>query len=261
MDLLRAARELLAIRPYHRRLGRLATTLSPVSWTHFDYGTHVRQYGLAATQAEPGAPVAVYLHGGGWQFGSPELLQAFGAHFYRRGYHVLMVSHRRLFRHDGRQVLADVAAGLRKGFGESGPLPPTPHRRLALLAGVSSGGHLAALLALRQNLWRGDGTTVAGLLACAAPLSLRAMGRTPTRMRFAGRPNRDRWRELDPVRHLTSRPDFPAVIVHGARDALVPVACSQEFVSRAADLEWADCAYHELPGGGHLSGAEWIFGA
>ena len=262
MNVLHATGELLSIRPYHRRLGLLGARRAPVAWQRLDYGGHARQYALYATQRDDAdAPVAVYLHGGGWQFGSPELLQEFGAYFYRRGYHVLMLSHRRLFRYHGEDVLADVVAGMRACFRDSGPLPYSPAPRQVLLAGVSAGGNLAALLALRQNLWREAGTEVAGLICCAAPLSLGAMGGSPTRERFAGRPNGRRWGQLDPVRYLREAPDFSAVVVHGERDGLVPVGCSRGFVARAIDHGWDDFTYVELEGGGHLSAAQWIFEA
>ena len=257
MHLPSVVRQLLAIRPYHDRLRAMTgADEAPIPWQRLRYGPHARQYLLHATPPHArDAPLAVYLHGGGWQFGSPELLQEFGAYFYRRGYRVAMLSYRRLFRFHGEDIYADAVAALRASFGESPP--PT-----LLLAGVSAGGTLAALLALRQNRWRdaAPDTEVGGLVACCAPLSLADMALTPTRERFAGRPHGRRWRELDPLEHLTHRPDFPAVVVHGERDALVPVACSRAFVARGRALGWAGLDYHELPGGGHLSAAAWVFG-
>lgn len=259
MNLLHAAGDLLEIGPYHRRLRSLAYREPRVAWQRVSYGAHARQYGLLARRPDPRAPVAVYVHGGGWQFGSPELLREFGAYFYRRGYHVWMPSHRRLPRFGGIAVFKDVARAMRACFGESGPLPPSTARRRVLLAGVSAGGQLAALLAFRQNLWCGTRTEVAGLISCAAPLSLAEMSASPTRERFAGRPHGRLWRALDPVYYLNQAPDFPAVVVHGERDALVSVTCSRAFVDRGKHLGWRDCAYHELPGGSHLSAARWIF--
>ena len=259
MELGAAARDLLAIRPYHRALGALGD--GGVTWVRHAYGRHRRQYGLLALQADdPGAPLAVYFHGGGWQFGSPELLQAFGAYFYRRGFHVWMPSHRRLPRYRGCDVREDAVAAMRYCFGESRPLPHWRNPRQVLLAGVSSGGQLAALMALRQNPWHDGQAAVAGLVACGAPLSLDVMGASPTRYRFAGRRLGDDWCELDPLHHLTQAPSFPAVVLHGGRDGLVPVGCSEAFVARGRELGWDGLRYLALPGGDHLSAARWVFG-
>ena len=254
-----AARDLLAIRPYHRALGRLAD--GEIAWARHAYGPHRRQYGLLALQPDdPGAPLAVYFHGGGWQFGSPELLSAFGAYFYRRGFHVWMPSHRRLPRYRGCDVREDAVAAMRWCFGESRPLPRWPHPRQVLLAGVSSGGQLAALMALRQNTWHDGEASVAGMVACGSPLSLEAMGASPTRYRFAGRRLGSDWCALDPLHHLRQAPAFPAVVLHGERDGLVPTRCSEVFVARGRALGWTGLRYLRLPGGDHLSAARWVFG-
>ena len=97
--------------------------------------------------------------------------------------------------------------------------------------------------------------------ACAALLQGSEPWFSPTRERFTGRPNGRRWGELDPVRYLHEAPDFPAVVVHGERDGLVPVGCSREFVNRGRALDWAELTFVELVGGGHLSAASWIFAA
>ena len=257
MEFYAATRDLLAIRPYHRALARLPD--GGVAWARHAYGPHARQYGLLGLQADdPGAPLAVYFHGGGWQFGSPELLRAFGAYFHRRGFHVWMPSHRRLPRFRGCDIRDDAAAALRWCFGES-PLPRLPHPRHILLAGVSSGGQLAALMALRQDRWHAGEATVAGLVSCGAPLSLGAMGLTPTRYRFAGRRMSADWCDLDPLHHLTADPGFPAVVLHGGRDGLVPIGCSEAFVARGRAVGWSGLRFLELPGGDHLSAARWVF--
>ena len=258
MDFAAAARDLLSIRPYHRALGKLEN--ADVTWSRHSYGPHARQYGLLALRPEaPGAPLAVYFHGGGWQFGSPELLRAFGAYFYRRGFHVWMPSHRRLPRFRGCDIRDDAVAAMRYCFGDSRPLPHSPAPRQVLLAGVSSGGQLAALMALRQNAWHDGEAVAAGLAACGSPLSLEAMGPSPTRYRFAGRREGTHWCDLDPLHHLTTAPDFPAVVLHGQRDGLVPVGCSEAFVAQGRALGWTGLEYLPLPGGDHLSAARWVF--
>ena len=253
---LTAAREIAAIPGYHRNLGRLP---GEAPWRRVAYGPHHRQYALLAEQADPYAPGAVYFHGGAWQFGSPERLSAFGEYFWQRGYTVWMPSHRRLTTHSGRAVYADALHAVRtvRDFHVGRGYPAR-----MLLAGMSSGGHLAALCALRQNDWRGgsrtDGCAVEGLLTSGAPLSLSHLAATPRRRRLAGPEGSAEFRSLDPLSRLTDDPGFPAVILHGTRDGLVPFVSSVAFVAQARRVGWDRLRFVGLPGGSHLSAAEWV---
>ena len=248
--MLAITRDLLRIPPYHRRLAGIDC---PTDWERIDYGPHARQYGLWAPQPDPAAPLAVWIHGGSWQFGSPELLRAFGEHFLAQGYQVWMPSHRRLPRHRGAAIVGDLVDSL------AVPLERTRGKVRLLLGGMSSGGQLASLLALRGELLEGLPLRVAGLVACGAPLSLGHLGATPVRRRLAGAKGSARWRDLDPIGHLVERPDFPAVVLHGTDDGLVPFSGALAFVTQARRLGWDALRFVALPGGDHLSAVQWVF--
>lgn len=254
---LAAAREIVGIPGYHRTLGRLDAS---APWRRRDYGDHSRQYALLAEQDDPAAPVAVFFHGGAWQFGSPERLQAFGEYFWSRGYTVWMPSHRRLPAYSGRAVYADAIHAVRavRDFHAA----RGQHARL-LLGGMSSGGHLATLCALRQNDWSGTsdatGCSVEGLVVSAAPLSLEHLYSSTTRRRLAGPPGSKGFERLDPLKALAGHPGFPAVVIHGTRDGLVPFKSSVAFVAEAHRVGWDDLEFVGLPGGTHLSAAAWLY--
>lgn len=257
LSTLAAAREIVGIPGYHRTLGRLPGT---APWRRFDYGRHARQYALLAEQDDPAAPVAVYFHGGAWQFGSPERLQAFGEYFWGRGYTVWMPSHRRLPAYSGRAVYADAIHAVRAVRDYHAT---RGHQARLLLGGMSSGGHLAALCALRQNDWSGGsdraGCTVEGLITSAAPLSLQHLHSSTTRRRLAGAPGSVDFDRLDPLRALDGHPGFPAVVIHGTRDGLVPFVSSVAFAAEAHRAGWDDLQFVGLPGGTHLSAAAWLY--
>lgn len=245
---LAAIRELANIPAYHKQLASKGTS---THWERLTYGNHKRQYVLFAEQDDPHAPVAVWIHGGGWQFGDPEKLVAFGEYFFKRGYTVYMPSHRRIPRHDGDAIFTDVCKALamiqKRAFS-----PPQ-----ILLGGMSSGGQLAALLALRQNEWR-TSANLLGLITSGSPLSLRHMGASPTRRWFAGSPKKERFDTLDPYAQLKIKPDFPAVILHGTKDGLVPWKSAVAFVNQARHVGWDELNFVSLPGGSHLDAATFI---
>lgn len=244
-----AIRELIRIPSYHRAVKEL-----PVEgqWEKISYGDHERQYCLHARQEDQFAPTAVWFHGGGWQFGYPENLLAFGEYFFRRGYNVWMPSHRRVPRFSGSEIYADAKAAM-KLIERISTAPPQ-----LLLGGMSSGGQLASLLALRQNEWLRAGQ-VRGLISAGAPLCFESLGASPTRRRFAGRRKSQRFQALNPVVHLTEKLDFPAVILHGTDDGLVPWSCAQSFVEEARRVGWDSLKFCSIPGGTHLDSANWIW--
>ena len=245
---LAAIREIINIPAYQKRLREMPTT---APWEKIFYGDHPRQYALHAGQDDPRAPVAFWVHGGGWQLGNPEKLSAFGEYFYRRGYTVWMPSHRRIPRYNGEAIYDDICSAL-KMVQKHSSTPPQ-----LLLGGMSSGGHLAALSALRQNDWR-TSATVQGLITCGSPLSLKHMDASPTRRFFAGSSKKAKFDSFNPLAQLTEKPDFPAVIIHGSEDGLVPWKSALAFVNQAKKLNWDELKFVNLPGGSHLDSASFL---
>lgn len=253
LDPVEFVRELLALPAYHRGM-QARTPRAP--YRQVSYGTHPRQYAMLAEQADPYAPTAVWIHGGGWHFGRPELLLAFGDFFHAWGYRVWLPSHRRVPAVPGAAVLADVVEGLHY-LQRTSPTPPQ-----VLLGGMSSGGHLATLAALRAAEWARSGTAVRGLLSCGAPLSLKHLGPSPLRRRLAGALGSAGFGRLDPLTVLSERtdpPDFPALVLHGTRDGMVPWTCGLAFVARGKLVGWEDLRWVALPGGRHLDAVGWVW--
>lgn len=245
---LAALREIVNIPNYQKRLRERPST---TSWEKIPYGDHHRQYALFAGQNDPLAPVAVWIHGGGWQFGNPEKLSAFGDYFYKRGYAVYMPSHRRIPRYNGEAIYDDICSALSLVQARTSSPPQI------LLGGMSSGGQLAALSALRQEDWR-TSAEVRGLITCGSPLSLKDMNSSPTRRLFAGSSKKPKFKFFDPLAQLTEKPDFPAVIIHGTEDGLVPFNSAMAFVNQAKNLSWDELKFVHLPGGSHLDSASFL---
>jgi acetyl esterase len=103
-------------------------------------GVHVRLY---APAADPGLPVVVYLHGGGWVIGSLESHDALcRALTNRTGVRVAAVDYRMAPEHRFPAAVDDCWAVTRWAFGQSGSVA---------VAGDSAGGNLAAVMAIRAR--------------------------------------------------------------------------------------------------------------
>ncbi|WP_051843823.1 alpha/beta hydrolase [Streptomyces sp. NRRL S-813] len=224
------------IRMPHSRLPLLRILLLPlVSWRPGVRRIRDRRYGDARTQRldvyvsrsrAHGAPILLYLHGGGFVMGSKLL----GARplLYRLADHgwVCASANYRL-RTAYTDSLADVRqaiAWLREHAEELGADPSRP-----VVAGGSAGAHLAATIALTDDSIAG----AIGLYGYYGPTAGSASGAPAT-----------------PHAHLHADAP-PFLIVHGTLDTLVLTADARHFADELAHASGAPVAFAELPGTQH----------
>ena len=173
-----------------------------------------------------GAPVLVYLHGGGFVMGSKML----GAHhmIYRlaaRGW-VCISADYRLFRAGYADQLADARAALAWTHANVDAYGGDPHT--TFIAGGSAGAHLAATAALSGAEVSG----VIGLYGYYGNVSRSGSGPTsPTECIKAAAP--------------------PFLIVHGTLDTLVRHQDARSFADRLRAVSRQPVAYAELPATNH----------
>lgn len=113
------------------------------------YGPHrLHRYDLFAPAQARHAPVLVFWHGGGWTNGYRDYVRFMAPHVVRLGLVLVAPSYRLAPEHrlpaafdDGLLALQHISANVQRWGG-------APQR--LLLAGHSAGGHLAALIALRE---------------------------------------------------------------------------------------------------------------
>ncbi len=227
------------------------------------FGNNFRQY-LLYFQPDKPAPdrrhVVVYFHGGGWQFGTPGMFRADAQVLVNAGYHVFMPSHRRIpffnFRHmrsDIRTIMHLVAEQMEEQGLSS---------KRVIVGGTSSGGHLAALLALDdQVLPAGEvpGAGLSGLFLMGAALNFDGMWHSPPLWMLAGSRKSKLYKEANPVYHISASYHLPTLIVHGTKDGLVEYESIRDFVNKfdASQQKYLD--FVTLPGGIHTDAASWGF--
>jgi acetyl esterase/lipase len=177
----------------------------------------------------PDRPLVVFLHGGFWRAAwDRRHAGPLAADLAARGYPMACLEYRRTGQPDGGwpgtfdDVLAGVTAAPRL-LGIPGP---------PVLAGHSAGGQLA--------LWAATRVPTAGVLALAPVADLTAAYRLgldgdAVAALLGGAPERvpERYAATDPAR--LEPPPVPTVLVHGTRDAQVPVELSRVYARRAGD--------------------------
>ncbi len=215
-----------------------------------------------------GAPLVVWIHGGGWQNGSKERTQAMP--LLTRGYAVASINYRLSSHAIFPAQIEDCKAAIRwlrahaKEHGYDG-------NRIGVW-GSSAGGHLVAMLGVTgdvKEFERGENLSTSSRVQAVVdffgPTELHMMDAQSTAVsrmkhnapdspeaKLLGGPlqeNKDKARRASPLMHV-SRDDAPILIVHGDADPLVPVAQSEMFHA-ALKKAGVDASLYIVKDGGH----------
>ena len=217
------------------------------------YGPHRRTYFLLAeppdSREQDDLPWAVYLHGGGWTFGTPEAFLPAARPWLRAGYRVVLPSYRR----PPAVRIPDIVADCRRALAAAANLARASGRPLhpPQIAGISAGGHLAATLALHPAWWTDAGWPGGPrrIALFAAPLSLDLL--RPRRL----------FRNLDALSPCHG-PAAPAgtewLLVQGDRDGFVDPGHALRFLG-CLQSAGAGVYLERLPDAGHLDAGRWTY--
>lgn len=171
-------------------------------------------------------PLAVFVHGGGWQNGAPEMVAEKPAFFNAEGWAFASVGYRLLPESPVETQAADVGSALRQLRSEAAARGYDPDR--ILLMGHSAGAHLAALVAT-DTQYAGDAfAAVRGVIPIDGagydvPLQMRQAGRFMLERTYRPAFGDDvaRQRALSPITHVGGRdaPDWLLLFVTARDDA------------------------------------------
>jgi acetyl esterase/lipase len=205
-------------------------------------------------------PLVVVVHGGGWSVGSRDDRPLLNHYLAGRGYAVAALDYRLAPEARYPAPLQDVRTAL--GFlARSAEALDVDAQRIVLL-GRSAGGHLALLTAYTSTPRMIAEARIAGVVAYYPPSDLVALARLgpgesvldqrAILRDFLGADGATAaelyWR-ASPLAYA-DRPARPTLLVHGARDAVVPAEQSRR-LAETLEASGNAVAYVELPWSGH----------
>lgn len=220
------------------------------------YGPDMAQYFLdfpPLPEKDKGL-VVVYLHGGGWDKGSPRFFTFIGQRLAREGYRCVMPGYRLVPRSRFPTQLEDVTAGTKAALRSLEAQGVDTTR--TVVVGSSAGAQLGALLCYTGEL-AGRFFGFAGLggpyrFDLEPTLSVRVLGG-----RLVGRGDP---RAAQPGLLLDrNSPKTPMLLIHGLEDGVVGFACGLDFYRKALALEIPARLY--LPPAGKDSHSEYVVGS
>lgn len=199
----------------------------PGSWQSFDV------FAPETTAAAP-RPIVVFFHGGGWVAGHKEWCGFMAPAVCGLGAVLVAATHRLapahrypVFVEDALDAVAAIVADAPSWGGD-------PNR--IFLAGHSAGGHVAAQIGLRPDLWRGRlGANLAGVLPISAALDLHTDDPAPGSLEeqvyttVLARPEDDL--DASPL-HAAGKIDTPVVLAWGEFDAARVIRSNEAMARR-----------------------------
>lgn len=232
--------------------------------TKYAYGKHFRQYLLffrpkpAGTKERKAA--VVYIHGGGWQYGRPEMFRPNAQLLVNEGYAVFLLSHRRIPFYNCGHILQDMAFAMAKVY-EIMVSQGCQNTKI-ILGGTSSGGNLAALMCYDRSVLETSAMPpgqIHALFLLGVPLNLNGMWRSPPLFLFAGKRAGSLFKKADPMFHLQPGGHLPTLIVHGEKDGLVEYESVVAFYEKLKSCHRGGLRFFKLPNGVHTDAASWAF--
>lgn len=219
------------------------------------YGPDPAQYFLdfAPAPEKDRGLVVVYLHGGGWDKGSPAFFTFIGQRLAREGYRCVMPGYRLVPKFRFPAQLEDVTAGTKAALRHLEKQGVDTAR--TVVVGSSVGGQLGALLCYTGEL-AGRFVGFAGLggpyrFDLDPPLSLNVLG---ARLLDGGDPV-----TAQPGLLLDRQsPKTPMLLIHGLEDGVVGFPCGMDFYRRALSLNIPATLY--LPETGKDSHSDYVVG-
>ena len=190
---------------------------------------------------EPGTvadgKIVVWVHGGGWNAGSPRFFDYVGQCVAGQGYRFVSLGYRLSPKHRYPCQIEDVCAGYNAAMAHLRARGVDTSR--VVLAGPSAGAHLASILCYCPEVQRRCGVDVSnivGFIGSGGPYSFRA-----DRSRMVGllldqlfEKGYDR-RGGEPV-SLMDRSPIPMLLIQSRHDGVIDYACAEDFARRAQAL-------------------------
>ena len=225
----------------------------------YSYGTHRKQYLLhlkSKTIPAEKQHVAIYIHGGGWRFGSPKFFKPNALFLAQQGFEVFLPSHRKTPRYKFNDQVEDIAEAVKlalqilKKAGKS--------NKKIIIGGISSGGHLSASLLAREILLKKfdiPKSVFSGAFLLAAPLNLRLMRQTFIVKSLIGKDCSN----ANPYENISREERIPYLIIQGEKDGMVDAFSTLSYADKFNFLNPDILQFELLKNGTHLDAGKWMF--
>lgn len=205
---------------------------------HISFGEHKDQYFLYYEPINTiSDKVVVWVHGGGWNAGSPEFFDFVGQAMANHGYRFISIGYRLSPRNKYPCQIEDVCNGYNAAINylKSRNIDVSK----IVVSGPSAGAHLSSILvynnAIRERM-NVDISGVIGFIGVGGPYSFRTKTTTFVKLLlnqlFEKNYNKN---EGEPC-HLMDKSNIPMLLIQSKHDGLIDYSCAEMFNKKAMEI-------------------------
>lgn len=228
-------RESLSYFGLYRRMLQVKKRFRP---ERVSYGRDKNQYFLYyEPETVASDRLIVWVHGGGWNAGSPRLFDYVGQCVAGQGYRFISLGYRLSPKHKYPCQIEDVCAGYNAAISHMNAKGTDASR--VIVAGPSAGAHLTSIMCYCPEVQRRYGVNVSniiGFIGSGGPYSFRDDQSRTLRLLlnqlFAKGYDR---RSGEPV-SLMAGNHIPMLLIQSRHDGLLDFACAEDFAAKAREI-------------------------
>lgn len=200
-----------------------------------DFGNDKEQYFLYYEPAKiVSDKIVVWIHGGGWNAGSPSQFDYVGQAMAQYGYRFVSIGYRLSTKYKYPAQIEDVC----KGFNASMKflLDKGIDTSKVIVSGPSAGAHLSSILcysSMVQALYNVDVSNVIGYVGFGGPYSFRKDSTKTQKMLVSMLFPKDYDRLGGEPWSLMSESHIPMLLIHSRHDSIVVFECAEDFAEKA----------------------------
>lgn len=228
-------REYFSYSGLYRKMFSVKKTIVPES---VSFGNHKDQYFL---YYEPSKIISdkiiIWIHGGGWNAGSPKFFDFVGQAMAGYGYRFISIGYRLSPKNKYPCQIEDVCNGYKaavnflneKGIDTS----------KIIISGPSAGAHLSSILVYDSNIQKQMGVDlndVIGFIGVGGPYSFSTKTGTSLKLLLNQLFNKNYDRTLGEPCSLMSKSEIPMLLIQSKHDGLIDYSCAELFFSKAQEL-------------------------
>ena len=205
---------------------------------YISFGEHKDQYFL---YYEPLSRISdkvfVWIHGGGWNAGSPKFFDFVGQTMAACGYRFISIGYRLSPKNKYPCQIEDVCRGYNAAIDylKSKNIDVSK----IVVSGPSAGAHLASILVYNDNIrerMKVDISGVIGFIGVGGPYSFKTKTTTSVKLLLNQLFEKDYNREEGEPCQLMDKSNIPMLLIQSEHDGLIDYSCAEMFIRRALEI-------------------------
>ena len=228
-------RESLSYFGLYKKMFSIKKTVNPES---ISFGEHKDQYFLYYEPSKICSDkIIIWIHGGGWNAGSPKFFDFAGQTMAKFGYRFISLGYRLSPKNKYPCQIEDVCNGYNAAinFLKSKNIDTSK----IIISGPSAGAHLSSILTYdknTQNKMNVNLNGVIGFIGVGGPYSFSAKTGTSVKLLLNQLFKKDYDRTLGEPCSLMCKSEIPMLLIQSKHDGLIDYSCAEFFYSKAQEL-------------------------